>query len=198
MRAAHTAEQGRRIEAGAHPDGPGLRSLLPGGAVRPGITISTCGDLPLLLALAAEAAHDLGGVGAAEERGGAWAVIGLPELGALAAAGAGLDLGAGMWVDDPGRRWAEVTATALEAVPVVLLRAPARVAPRTGRRLAALLRRNGSALVVAGSWPGAELQLRVTGADWQGIGDGDGLLLGRRARVVREGRGAAGGADRAA
>lgn len=190
MWAAQTAEQDRSTEP------PGLRALLPGGSVRPGTTVSTCGDLPLLLALAAESARTVGA-----ERGGSWATVGLPQLGALAAVDAGLDLGAGMWVDQPGRRWPEVVATALEAVSVVLLGLPAplrtagqaAVPERTVRRVGALLRRSGSVLLVAGPWPGAEVRLRVSQAAWEGVSsDGYGLLRGRRTRVTATGRGVPG------
>ncbi|MCK1795955.1 hypothetical protein MTQ01_08050 [Streptomyces sp. XM4193] len=198
MWAMQTVDQANRAEP------RGLGTALPGGGLRPGTAAGTCGDLPLLLALAAEAT---GTVGA--ERGGAWAVVGLPQLGALAAADAGLDLGAGMWVDHPGRRWPEVVATAVEAVPVVLLglpagvrgvgraAGPATVPDRTVRRVGALLRRSGSVLLVAGHWPGAEVRLRVSRAVWQGVdGEGYGLLRGRRTRVAVGGRGA-GGVERA-
>lgn len=197
MWAMQTVDQGNRAES------RGLGALLPGGALRPGTVASTCGDLPLLLALAAEASRAVGA-----ERGGAWAVVGLPQLGALAAADAGLDLGAGMWVDQPGRRWPEVVATAVEAVPVVLLGLPAgvrgvgraagqgSVPDRTVRRVGALLRRSGAVLLVAGHWPGAEVRLRVSQAVWEGVdSEGYGLLRGRRTRVAVSGRGAERGGE---
>lgn len=193
-----SADQGNRAEP------RGLGALLPGGALRPGTVASTCGDLPLLLALTAEASTAASTADGAE-RGSAWAVIGLPQLGALAAADAGLDLGAGMWVDQPGRRWPEVVATAVEAVPVVLLGLPAgvrgvgraagqgSVPDRTVRRVGALLRRSGAVLLVAGHWPGAEVRLRVSQAVWEGVDrEGYGLLRGRRTRVAVSGRGAGG------
>lgn len=175
-------EQARREGIEGIPVSPALGSLLPGGVLRRGVAVNTGGDLPLMLALAAQAAGD-----------GGWAAVGLPGLGALAASGAGLDLGAGMWVDRPGKRWPEVVATVVEAVPVVLLGALGPVPERAGRRIGALLRRSGSVLLAAGEWPGAEVRLRVREAVWEGVGDdGHGLLRGRRVRVEAYGRGAAG------
>ncbi|MFF7174783.1 hypothetical protein [Streptomyces pseudovenezuelae] len=158
-----------------------LSSLLPGGKLPHGAVVSAGGDLPLLIALAAEAATD----------GGAWAAVGLPQLGGLAAADAGLDLACGLAVPEPGRRWPEVLATVCEAAPVVLLGPVGQVALRTSRRIAARLRRSGTTLLTWQDWPEAQLRLRVAEARWDGLGDGFGLLAGRRTRLVVAGRGAA-------
>ena len=105
-----------------------LESLLPGGRLRPGSAVSVGQDLPLLLALAAPAAAEAG----------AWAVVGLPQLGVLAADSMGLNVGTGLWVDRPGTRWPDVVATLAEAVPVLLLGpllgrlGKAAIAPPTG------------------------------------------------------------------
>ncbi|MFJ5263044.1 hypothetical protein ACIQAC_21505 [Streptomyces sp. NPDC088387] len=163
-----------------------LGSLLPDGRLRPGSTVSVGRDLPLLLALAAPAAAEAG----------AWAVVGLPQLGVLAAESMGLSVGTGLWVDRPGKRWPEVVATLAEAVPVLLL-GPLGPAPgRQARRLSAVLRRTGAILLTTGSWEGAELRMAVTASRWEGVGAGHGLLRARRVRVSATGRGAAGGAPR--
>ncbi|MFF4257885.1 hypothetical protein ACFY1L_42530 [Streptomyces sp. NPDC001663] len=159
-----------------------LGALLPEGRIRPGTAVSAGGDMPLLLALAAEVSS--GGVG--------WAAVGLPQMGALAAQAAGLELESGMRIDDPGRQWAQVVATVAEAVPVVLVGGRLGAVPdRIARRLAAVLRRGGSVLLAADSWQGAEVRMRVVSAAWEGIGGGHGLLRGRRVRVASVGRGAA-------
>jgi hypothetical protein len=95
-------------------------------------------------------------------------------------------------VDDPGRRWPDVVATLIDAVDLVLIRPGERPSPTVARRLAALARRGHCVLVVVGDWAGAQLRLSVAAAEWDGPGDGYGQLTGRRARVVAEGRGAAG------
>ncbi|MFF9142065.1 hypothetical protein ACF09G_31385 [Streptomyces albogriseolus] len=158
-----------------------LRSLLPAGRIRPGTAVCAGLDMPLLLALAAEASAAVPG----------WAAVGLPHLGALAADAAGLDLACGMRIDDPGRQWAHVLATLLEAVPTVLVGPMSAVPDRVARRLSAVMRRSGSVLLAAGSWPGAEVQMRVVSATWEGVGSGHGLLHARRVRVEATGRGAA-------
>jgi hypothetical protein len=135
----------------------------------------------LLLALAAEAAHGTTG----------WAAVGLPHLGVLAAKAAGLDLASGMRIDAPGRQWAQVLTAVLEAVPVVLVGSVGAVPDRVARRLAAVLRRSGSILLAADDWHGAELRLQVVAASWEGVGEGHGLLRGRRVTVAATGRAAA-------
>ncbi len=179
-----------RGATGAPVDGP-LSGLLPGGRLRPGTAAAAGGDVPLLLALAADAVAAAGRAGHGTV---GWAAVGLPELGALAAADAGLDLGAGLWVDDPGGRWPAVLSALLEAVPVVLVGPGLPAMPdRVHRRLAALQRRHGTVLVAAGAWPGAAVRLTVVRAAWEGVKDGHGLLRGRRVTVAATGRGAAAG-----
>lgn len=137
--------------------------------------------MPLLLALAAEVSAGSAG----------WAAVGLPGLGPRAAADAGLELGAGLWIDAPGRSWPQVLATVLEAVPVVMT-GPLPPAPdRVARRLSAVMRRSGAVLLASGSWEGADVRLHVTSAVWDGVGEGFGILRGRRATVISTGRGAA-------
>ncbi|WP_246568889.1 hypothetical protein [Streptomyces flaveus] len=179
-----TARPVASVRAGGGADGPAssspLSALLPGGRIRPGTAVSAGGDMPLLLALAAEASTEAVG----------WAAVGLPQMGALAAEAAGLDLAGGIRIDDPGRQWAQVLATVAEAVPVVLVGPLGAVPDRIARRLAAVLRRSGTVLLAAGPWQGAEARLRVVSARWEGVGDGHGLLHGRRVRVAAAGRGA--------
>jgi hypothetical protein len=155
--------------------------LLPGGLIRPGTAVTAGDDMPLLLALAAEASAAAAG----------WAAVGLPQFGALAADAAGLDLSSGMRIDDPGRHWAQVLATVLEAVPVVLVGPLGVVPDRVARRLSAVMRRSGSVLLAAGPWPGAEIRMQVVSATWEGVGGGRGLLRGRRVQVAAGGRGSA-------
>ncbi|MFJ9327346.1 hypothetical protein ACIRPN_17760 [Streptomyces sp. NPDC101230] len=166
--------------AGAGTASP-LSGLLPGGEIQPGTAVSAGTDLPLLLALAA-----LATAGTA-----AWAALGVPELGTLAASQAGLDLATGLVVADPGPRAAQVLGALLESVPVVLVGSAVRIPDRAVRRLRALMRRSGAVLLAHGWWPGAEVQLRVVSAGWEGVGRGHGLLHGRRVTVTAGGRGAA-------
>lgn len=172
--------------------GPGSvwSSLLPGGRLRAGTVTAVGGDKGVLLALAAQAAGRRSGTG--------WAVVGLPSLGALAARDAGLDVGAGLWVDAPGGRWSQVVSLLVPTVPVILLGSQGAAPGRVVRRVAGQVRANGAVLLVAGPWDGADLRVRVAEAQWDGLGAGHGVL--RRRRIVMEvsGRGAAGGAPRRA
>ncbi|WP_354639279.1 hypothetical protein [Kitasatospora camelliae] len=160
---------------------PALAPLLPGGGLRRGTAVSVDGDTGLLLALAAGAVAD-----------DAWAAaIGMPDLGLCAAAGYGLDLGRLLLADDPGPHWPEVVSALAGAVGLILLRPTGPVAPQLAARLAAVLRRGGCALLVAGPWPGAVLRLSVRAGRWFGLGEGYGQLRGRQVEVAAEGRGTA-------
>ncbi|MFD0276294.1 hypothetical protein ACFVHB_20660 [Kitasatospora sp. NPDC127111] len=178
--AALEGATGRR---GLLPVLPALREVLPEGGLRRGTAVSVGGgDLGLLLALAA---------GVRESDGGWAAAVGLPELGLAAAAGYGLDLRRLLVADDPGPHWAEVVSVLAGAVELIMLRPDGPVAPKPAARLAAVLRRSGCVLLVAGPWPGAELRLGVRSGRWFGLGDGHGQLTGRQVEVVAEGRGSA-------
>ncbi len=158
---------------------PVLSRLLQGGGLRRGCIVAVERSGLLCMTLAA-------GVSAA---GGWCAVVGMPQLGVLAAADAGVDVDRLLLVPDPGSRWPQVVAALLEGCELVLLRPPARPSAQVARRLAAHARRSGGALVVAGGWEGANLSLRVTRSHWFGIGIGHGRLRGRRVQVVAGGRG---------
>lgn len=168
---------------------PVLREVVPEGGLRPGTVTAVEGSPALALALTA-------GLG---ER---WcAVVALPEVHIAAGAAMGGDDGGlnpmrVLLVDDPGRRWADVVAALTDGCALVLTRPPEHPAPAMVRRLTALARRGGCALVVTGPWEGAHLRLRVEESHWSGLGAGTGHLRGRQALVVSSGRGAAGPARR--
>ncbi|MDX6739798.1 hypothetical protein [Actinocorallia sp. A-T 12471] len=129
-------------------------------------------------------------------RGQEWAaVVGMPEFGVAAAVGMGADPDRLLLADAPGERWAEVVAALVEGVRLVLVRPPARPTPTLARRLVALARKNGCALVSVGDWEGAQVRLTVSDASWQGLGQGHGRLMARRVRVTAAGRGVAGRGD---
>jgi hypothetical protein len=169
---------------------PALQKLVPEGGLRPGTVTTVEGSTALALALTA---------GLGEK----WcAIVGLPEAHVAAATGmggegGGLDPMRVLLVNDPGQRWADVVAALTDGCALVLTRPLAPPTPQIARRLTALARRNGCALVVTGPWEGAHLRLRVEANHWSGVGDGTGHLRGRRALVVSSGRGAAGPGRRA-
>lgn len=160
---------------------PEVARLLPPTGVRRGSTIAVTGSTSLLLAL-------LAGPSAA----GAWcAVVGVPTLGAAAAAEAGVVIDRLALVPSPGRQWAETVAALVDGVDVVVARPPARLAAGLARRLAARVRDRGCVLVSAGSWDGAELTVSATGAQWHGVESGYGRLRSCRLDVRVVGRGSA-------
>lgn len=176
----------RRHDEDAVPDGgrlpvlPALRGLLPGGLRRG--TVVAVGHWSLLcLAVAA-------GASAA----GAWcAAVGLPQLGVVAAADAGLDPGRLLLIPAPGAGWPQVVASLLDGCELVLVRPPGRPSAQVRTRLAAILRRCGGVLVVAGGWDGAQARLLMVRQEWAGIGTGHGRLRARRVQVAADGRGTA-------
>ncbi|HEY9414198.1 MAG TPA: hypothetical protein VIQ30_05525, partial [Pseudonocardia sp.] len=88
-----------------------LRSLLPGGGLRRGSTIEVGRSIGLTLALLAEASA-----------AGAWcALVGLPEVGLVAAQEAGLELARLALVPDPGPDLVAVTAALLDGLDLVVL-----------------------------------------------------------------------------
>ncbi|MFB4314274.1 hypothetical protein [Actinomadura sp. 21ATH] len=173
---------------------PALRPLLPGG-LRPGSVVGVAGpgSASLGLALVAGASREAVKAGETNEAGGegGWcAIVGLPDLGLAAAAGMGAAPERLLLVDEPGERWPDVVAALAEAVDLVLLNVAERPAAPAVRRLSALARKHGCVLALTGAyareWPGTRLRLRVAESEWRGLGDGHGVLRGRRARVVAD------------
>ncbi|HEX7165349.1 MAG TPA: hypothetical protein VF230_00060 [Acidimicrobiales bacterium] len=164
-----------------------LAPLLPGGGLRRGSVVAVdgppgSGATSLLLRLVA-------GPSAA----GSWvALVGMPSVGAVAAAEAGVDLSRLALVPAPGGHWPMVTAALLDAIDVVVVRPPTRFRAADARRLAARTRERGGVLVVVGNHPdGADVRLTATGSTWRGLGAGHGVLASRTVDVVATGRGAA-------
>lgn len=120
---------------------------------------------------------------------GCWsAVVGAADFGIEAAAELGVDLTRTVLVPDPGEHWLEATAALVDVVTVVLLRPPPGVTERTAGRLAARLRKRSAALIVWGSWPGAEARISVESSAWAGAENGRGRLRSRKVVVaVRHG-----------
>lgn len=160
---------------------PVLRDLLPGRGLRRGSTVATQGATSLVIALLAAAS-----------RAGSWcAVVGLPALGALAAAEAGVALDRLVLVPYPGPEWTAVVAALLDGVDIVVAVPPGSVTGSMTGRLAARARQRGSVLVGVGSWPGADVVLDSTRSRWEGLDQGGGRLFRREMTVVVRGRGAA-------
>ncbi len=172
---------------------PALADLFPDGGLRRGSTLvvtglagtgpdGTGGGISMALALLAAASGT-----------GSWcALVGLPGLGAVAAHDLGLDLARSAVVPRPGAAWAEVTATLIGGVDLVMLCPPFPPRPAMARRLVARARERRSVLVVVpgrAGWPEPpDLRLSVSGIHWDGVGAGEGYLSGRRMTVMATGR----------
>jgi hypothetical protein len=183
-------------EPGVHrmlPVLPELGGLLPGRGLRRGSTVAVAsgrtaegrpavgGSTSLLLALLSAAS-----------RSGSWcAVVGVPALGALAAAESGIALDRLALVPNPGPEWPTVVAALIDGVDVVVTAVPGPVAASVAARLVARARQRGSVLMPYGRWDGADVTLQVTHATWEGLGAGRGRLRRREVTVLARGRGAA-------
>jgi hypothetical protein len=172
---------------------PELRELLPGRGLRRGATVGvgtrarpdrpawSVGTTSLLLALLAEAS-----------RAGSWcAVVGVPSLGAAAAAELGIALDRFALVPQPGPDWATVVAALLEGVDIVVAAPPGPVTAAVTGRLAARARQRGSVLVAYGGWSGVDVTLQAVRGVWQGLSRGRGRLTCRELTIAARGRGAA-------
>ncbi len=127
------------------------------------------------------------------------AVVGLPDLGLLAAKELGVALDHLVLVPAPDHKAPAVVAALLEAFDLVLVRFPVAPAPAIARRLIARARERRSVLVLAGpgtgtgvwsgapslSWPEPpEVRLVARCCAYEGIRQGSGHLLRRRVEVV--------------
>jgi hypothetical protein len=165
----------------------GLAHLLPHRGLRRGSTVVVRGSTTVLLALLAEATAE-----------GSWAaVVGMPDIGLLAAAELGVAVSRLALVPRPGAELGAVVAALLDGLDVVAVAATGSLTKRAGslttlaRRLSARARNRESVLVSFGPWPGADLELDCTGSHWTGLGDGYGHLVEREITITVRGRGMA-------
>lgn len=167
-----------------------LRPLFPDGGLRRGGTVAVTSAVSrsrsLLFALLAESST-----------AGSWcAAVGLPDLGLVAAAEAGVAIPRFALVPHPGPDWVAVVAALLDGVDIVVTATPGPVPARMASRLAARARQRGSVLVAVGQWPSADITLEPVGAVWHGLGQGRGRLRRQEIEVRSYGRGAAARARR--
>jgi hypothetical protein len=179
-------------EPGVHrvlPVLPELSGLLPSRGLRRGSTVAVAtgrsapgsGGTSLLLALLSAAS-----------RSGSWcAVVGVPALGALAAAESGIALDRLALVPNPGPDWPTVVAALIDGVDVVVAAVPGPVSASIASRLVARTRQRGSVLMPFGHWDGADVTLQVRHGMWEGLGEGHGRLRRREVTISARGRGVA-------
>jgi hypothetical protein len=165
-----------------------LAGLLSDGGLRKGSTVSVGSSTALLLALTATAS-----------KAGAWcALVGMPDVGLVAADEAGIVLERLAMVPDPGAELVAVTSALVDGLEVVVVgegRAR-RFAPGDRQRLAARARESAAVLIAhGGGWPGADLTLDLAprAGRWEGLcGVGLGRFRARQVVVRVGGRGRAG------
>ncbi len=169
---------------------PALEPLLLGGGIPRGATVLVDGPAATSMALA---------VAAGPSGAGSWtAAVGVPALGLMAAAEAGIALDRLVVVTRPEpRSWSTVVAALVDAFDVVLVHPP-RVRPSEARRLGARARERGAVLIQTGVGAAGghaildpDLRFRVTDVDWEGLGWGHGCLRARKVTIESSGRGAA-------
>jgi hypothetical protein len=181
---------------------PELRELLPGRGLRRGATVAiTTMAGPETGSGAAHSPRPVRSTGAtsllfallaAASGAGSWcAVVGVPALGVVAAAEAGIALDRLALVPNPGPDWTTVVAALLDGVDIVVAAPPGPIAPSVATRLAARARQRGSVLMSYGRWDGADITFDAVRGVWHGLDQGRGRLRCRQVTVVARGRGAA-------
>jgi hypothetical protein len=164
--------------ARALPVSEDVAALLPGGILRRGTVVSVEGSTSLVLALIARASSE-----------GSWtAIVGMPQVGVVAAARRGVDLSRLALVPHPGAEAATVVGACIDGMDAVVLGPRLALGDADRRRLAARARERGVVLLSAGPWTGAHVALTVTRTSWSGLGAGDGRLRSRSLAVARSGR----------
>lgn len=161
-----------------------VAALLPSNGLRCGSVTVLEGSTALLLTLLARASQE-----------GSWcAVVGFPEIGALAAAEAGVDLARLALVPHPGQQVGQVLAALVDGIDVVVVGPQldrGQLRPAIQRKISARVKERGAVLISLQKWSGAEYSLQTQVASWQGLGQGYGHLTKQDLILRRGGRGAA-------
>lgn len=176
------AAEDARIAGEALPVASELASVLPWGSLRRGSTLAVHGSTSLLLALLADATS-----------AGSWAaVVGMPDLGIVAASELGVRVDRLALVPRPGARFADVVAALLDGMDLVAVASPGeRSKSQLRQRLSTRARHRRAVLLGFGSWPGADANVRFVAGRWSGAEDGAGYLRDRDVAVQVDGRGSA-------
>lgn len=154
-----------------------LSGLLPQG-LRRGQVVSVEGATSLMLALGAEASAQ-----------GSWtAIVGLPQVGVVAAARRGIELSRLALMPHPGMQAAQVVGACVDGMDVVMLGPSLVLSHADRRRLATRARERGSVIISSDPWEGAHVALKVESSHWKGLGSGDGRLREREMTVIVTGR----------
>lgn len=165
-----------------HPD---LHATL-GASLQRGITVAVGG--PGTQTTAANAAALSLALAAGPSAGGAWvAAVGMPDLGLVAAAEAGIALERFALIPRPGKQWADVVASLIDGFDMVLARPPVHLKAGVARRLVARARERQAVLVGVGGWPeGASMRIDAQVSEWVGLGAGRDGGAGHLSSVRRD------------
>jgi hypothetical protein len=157
----------RRLPAATIPVLPGLDALFPEKGLTPGAVYSLPPHTSVMWALLAEATTN----------GHYVATVGRHHLGFHAAIEYGVALERLIVVPPIGRQWWSAVAALVDVVSIVVF-SPTGPIPSPSARdtLGARARERGCALMTTSSWPGAHGQVVVEDAQWEGLGEGHGVL----------------------
>ncbi|MDG4834194.1 hypothetical protein O7627_33555 [Solwaraspora sp. WMMD1047] len=173
---------GDRSVAGALAVPGELAGVLPSG-LRRGATVRVTGPTSLVLLLLAGAMAD-------SDR---WsAVVGLADLGMVAAAELGVPLQRLALVPHPGPELAAVVGALIDGMSLVAATSrSAGVSEATARALSGRARSRGCVLLVGQGWPAADLEIGTAARRWTGLSEGRGRLRYCEFDVEVRGRGSA-------
>lgn len=151
-----------------------LAGLLPAGLPRGAVAVLSGARSPVIGVIAAVSAA-----------GGHVAIVGLPDVGLLAAAEMGADLSRLAVIPDPGADPVEVAAVLIDGMDLVVLGlAGGSVPAARARAVTARARQRGCALLVTeGRWQGASLQMEARVCDYQITPGARGRIGGVRVSV---------------
>ncbi len=167
-----------------------LQSIVPDGVLVRGRTVLCSGDAAVSLALLAVAAAT---------QAGAWlAIVGVPNLGLLAASEQGVALQRTVLVTpaDNQREWASTVATVVDGFDVVMLEISRNITVSDARKLQTRVQARRAVLVVvdtarrpaAQSVFAPDVVLHTTTQQWHGLDGGAGYAQSRDIRVQVSGR----------
>lgn len=156
-----------------------LGAILDDGRLPRGAASVVSGSMSLLLALLATSQGTSDWI----------AVVGAPDLGMLAAAGAGVALERVALVPRAGDDPASVVSALLDGMAYVVVGPEAWLTASERRRLLARARERGSGLVSVRPWEQAAVRLDVTAHRWSGVDRGGGYLRRCELDVTRTARG---------
>lgn len=160
-----TDASGAQSPASNYPVPAVLRDLLPLG-VRRGAVGVVQGSSALLLSMLGEMS-----------RHEAWiALVGFPTLGLLAAQQQGVDLSRVVVVPKPEDQAANVIASLMDGIDVVVCGTAAVLSGSERRRLTNRARERKTVLLTTEPWPGADLDLGISERRWTGLEQGSGQL----------------------